>query len=116
MPVIATHATDSLRPRGRHRAHCAPASSAAREAAARKLARRPRRLRALSLRRATLAEHERARRRARRLGEAGRAQARCGPSTERWGHQKTESALAALSRLVDACLDVAESKALRTIP
>jgi hypothetical protein len=23
---------------------------------------------------------------ARRLGEAGRAQARCGPSTERWGH------------------------------
>jgi hypothetical protein len=58
-----------------HDAHCAPASSAAREAAARKLARRPWRRRAISRRRTTLAEHERARRRARRLGEAGGAQA-----------------------------------------
>jgi hypothetical protein len=97
-------------------AHFAPASSAAREAAARKLARRPGRRCAMSRRRTALAEHERARRRARRLGEAGRAQARFGPSTERWGHQKTESALAALSRLVDACLEVAESMARRTIP
>jgi hypothetical protein len=48
--------------------------------------RRVRRPRARSRAGPLRAEHERARRRARRLGEAGRAQARCGPSTERWGH------------------------------